>query len=133
MRDPKNVFHLAIPCRDLEEARIFYVERLGCRLARWYEDRITLDFFGDQLVCHLSPDKIDTEPEKYPRHFGVTFRDRSDFDALIERIEHEGLELFEEPFTRFGGMREVHRTFFLLDPSNNVLEFKHYDDPEMMY
>lgn len=133
MRDPKNVFHLAIPCQSLEDACEFYVESLGCRLARQYEDRITLDFFGDQLVCHLSPDKVDKTPELYPRHFGVTFRERSEFDALMKRARDRGLEFFEEPFTRFAGKREVHRTFFLLDPSNNVLEFKHYDDPEMMY
>lgn len=133
MRDPQNVFHLAIPCRDLEEIREFYVERLGCRRARRYEDRITLDFFGDQVVCHLSPDKIDDTPQMYPRHFGVTFRDRAAFDRLLERARNEGLEFFQEPFTRFAGKREVHRAFFLLDPSNNVLEFKHYDDPEMMY
>lgn len=133
MRDPRNVFHLAIPCRDLEETREFYVAGLGCRLARRYDDRITLDFFGDQLVCHLSPDKIDDVPEMYPRHFGVTFRNRAEFDALIKRARNEGLELFQEPVTRFAGKREVHQTFFLVDPSNNVLEFKHYDDPEMMY
>ncbi len=133
MRDPGKVFHLAIPCRDLEEAREFYVDRLGCRLARRYEDRITLDFFGDQVVCHLSPDKIDREPERYPRHFGVTFRDRAEFDDLIDRARSQGLQFLQEPFLRFEGKSEVHRTFFLVDPSNNVLEFKHYDDPEMMY
>lgn len=133
MRNPRNVFHLAIPCRDLQEARRFYVERLGCREARRYEDRITLDFFGDQLVCHLAPDKTDERPQMYPRHFGVTFHDRSEFQALIERVRGLGLEFFREPFTRFAGKREVHQAFFLLDPSNNVLEFKHYDHSDMMY
>jgi hypothetical protein len=133
MRDPKNVFHLAIPCRDLEETREFYVERLGCRMARQYDDRITLDFFGDQVVCHLSPDKIDEVPALYPRHFGVTFRDPDEFDSLIERARSHGLRFLQEPSIRFGGKREVHRTFFLVDPANNVLEFKNYDDPEMMY
>ena len=32
----------------------FYVTKLGCKLARRYDDRVTFDFFGDQLVCHLS-------------------------------------------------------------------------------
>ena len=59
MRDSQNVFHLAIPCKNLDEAYEFYVEKLGCKLARRYQDRITLDFFGDQVVCHLSPKNID--------------------------------------------------------------------------
>ena len=54
MRTTTDVFHLAIPVHDLEAAEHFYVELLGCKLARRYPDRITLDFFGDQLVCHLT-------------------------------------------------------------------------------
>ena len=49
MRDSRDVFHLAIPARDLDEAHRFYVEQLGCKLARRYPDRITLDFFGGTL------------------------------------------------------------------------------------
>jgi hypothetical protein len=30
-------------------------------------------------------------------------------------------------------MVEVHRTFVLADPSTNLLEFKYYPDPRMMY
>ena len=55
-------------------------EKLGCYLARRYDDRITLDFFGDQLVCHLSDETVEA-PSLYPRHFGITFRRREDFDA----------------------------------------------------
>ena len=54
MREERDAFHLAIPVHDLDEARRFYVEQLGCHLARSYPDRITIDFFGDQVVCHLS-------------------------------------------------------------------------------
>jgi extradiol dioxygenase family protein len=35
--------------------------------------------------------------------------------------------------TRFDGLVEEHLTFVLRDPSNNLLEFKHYRDPRMMY
>lgn len=133
MREPKNVFHLAIPCADLDEAQKFYVDELGCRLARRYDDRITLDFFGDQLVCHLAPDKIDSDPEMYPRHFGITFRDRAEYDAVLKNALSLNLPKYAEPVTRFAGLREEHLTFFLIDPSNNLIEFKHYHDPEMMY
>jgi len=133
MRNTENVFHLAIPCADLDAACAFYVEQLGCRLARRYDDRITLDFFGDQVVCHLAPDEIVAGPTMYPRHFGVTFRHRGEYDALLARANETGAKFFDEPFVRFEGRREEHRTFFLQDPSNNLLEFKHYNDPAMMY
>jgi extradiol dioxygenase family protein len=132
MRDTHNVFHLAIPARDLDEAYDFYVRKLGCKLARRYDDRITLDFFGDQVVCHRS-DKITPRPEMYPRHFGVTFRDRSEYDDLLRLACERKLTFFRQPFTRFEGMVEEHQTFFLVDPSNNLLEFKWYRDAHMMY
>ncbi len=132
MRDSHNVFHLAIPARDLEEAYDFYVAKLGCKLARRYDDRITLDFFGDQVVCHHS-DKIAPTPEMYPRHFGVTFRDKREYENLLRLASERKLTFFHEPFTRFEGKIEEHQTFFLVDPSNNLLEFKWYRDERMMY
>jgi extradiol dioxygenase family protein len=132
MRDSQNVFHLAIPCRDLDTAFAFYVTGLGCKLARRYDDRITLDFFGDQVVCHLS-DKVDQHPQMYPRHFGVTFRERSEYEAVLHLARERELPFLLEPMTRFEVKVEKHETFMLIDPSNNVLEFKYYHDPRMMY
>src|SRR5437763_3513959 len=132
MRESRDAFHLAIPARDLDEAVNFYVTKLGCHLARRYPDRITLDFFGDQLVCHLS-DRWDREPELYPRHFGVTFRERDDFDRLVDLARRRCIPLFRDVETRFTGLVEEHLTFVMRDPSNNLLEFKHYRDPRMMY
>ena len=132
-RIPGDLFHLAVPVKDLAEAREFYANKLGCRLAREYEDRITLDFFSHQLVCHLSPENIDRAPRMYPRHFGITFRERADFDAMWKRAVDRKLNVFCEPMVRFEGMAEEHETFFLVDPSNNLVEFKHYMIEEMMY
>lgn len=132
MRPPENTFHLAIPTHDLDAARAFYTA-LGCRVARRYADRITLDFFGDQVVCHLDPEACESDPKMYPRHFGITFRAAADYDALLAHARDAGLPFFAEPFTRFRGRREAHSSFMLRDPSNNLLEFKHYPDPEMMY
>ena len=132
MRDPANAFHLAIPARDLDEAQHFYVTQLGCHLARRYPDRITLDFFGDQVVCHLS-DQIDPAPELYPRHFGVTFQRREDFDALLFCAQTRDLPFFRSCQPRFKDAVEEHLTFVLVDPSGNLLEFKHYRDPRMMF
>jgi len=132
MRNPDNAFHLAIPCRNLDEAHDFYVVKLGCHLARRYEDRITLDFFGDQVVCHLS-DRWDRDRRLYPRHFGITFKDRTDWDRLVRLIELRDIPWVLEPSRRFEGLAEEHWTLMIADPSNNILEFKWYLDPRMMY
>ena len=127
------IFHLAIPVRDLLEAERFYAGFLGCLVARRYDDRITLEFFGDQVVCHLNPEGTARAPQLYPRHFGVTFRKLEDFDALHRLALTRPEYIFRDRFMRFEGHREEHLSLCLIDPSNNVLEFKHYRDPEMMY
>ncbi len=135
MRESRDVFHLAIPVYDLDEAFEFYVGALGCKLARRYADRITLDFFGDQVVCHLvePPEDRPTHLTLYPRHFGVTFREGGDFDAVHTLCVQRKIERFSEVSVRFEGLVEAHRTFVIKDPSDNLIEFKHYDDPRMMY
>jgi extradiol dioxygenase family protein len=133
MRTTHDVFHLAIPVHDLDEAQEFYVTQLGCKLARRYDDRITIDFFGDQLVCHLTPGEPSAPESLYPRHFGVTFREATDFEALHACATLRKISFYQEVSKRFEGLVEEHRTFVLLDPSGNLLEFKHYIDPRMMY
>ncbi|SET67983.1 hypothetical protein SAMN05216389_12038 [Oceanobacillus limi] len=132
MRETNKIFHLAIPCKDLEETVWFY-EKLGCKLARRYDDRVTFDFFGDQVVCHLSPENIDEKPTMYPRHFGITFLEKEAYDQALESATKEELKFFQKPMVRFRGKQEEHMTFFLIDPANNLLEFKYYHDSSMAY
>src|SRR4029077_9676609 len=127
VRPHDDAFPLAHPRAALDAAKEFYGAGLGCKLARRYADRITLDFFGDQVVCHLS-DEIVAEPRLYPRHFGVTFRHRDDWERLLRLARLRKLRFFEEPFHRFAGTAEEHESFVLQDPSHNLLEFKHYVD-----
>ncbi len=128
-----TVFHLAIPTHDLEAAVSFYGDVLGARLARRYEDRVTFEFYGDQLVCHLAPGEIEIRPKMYPRHFGITFTDAAAFDACYQRCRESSWPLFRDLFVRFGDLPERHRTFFIADPSNNLIEFKHYDEERFVY
>ena len=135
MRTTNDVFHLAIPVHDLDAAQHFYVTLLGCKLARLYPDRITLDFFGDQLVCHLTEGGPPEHrpPSLYPRHFGVTFAAAADFEALHACAVIRKIPFYQDVSVRFEALAEEHRTFVLIDPSGNLLEFKHYRDPRMMY
>jgi uncharacterized protein len=132
MRETRDACHIAIPTHDLDAAVAFYVDGLGVKLARRYPDRVTFDFFGDQLVCHLSED-TPAGAVPYPRHFGVSFARREDFDRFLRLVELRKLPVLSGPSVRFAGTAEEHRQIFLTDPSNNVLEFKQYDDPRLMY
>lgn len=72
MRETDKIFHLAIPCKDLDETADFY-QKLGCKVARRYDDRVTFNFFGDQVVCHLSPEKIDPTRKCIPAISALLF------------------------------------------------------------
>ena len=73
------------------------------------------------------------ELDLYPRHFGVTFRRAATSTRCTTCASQRKIELFADVSIRFEGLVEAHRTFVLRDPSDNLIEFKHYTDPRMMY
>jgi hypothetical protein len=48
------------------------------------------------------------------------------FDALYDRVRDRGVRVLKEKFTRFAHLPEAHKSFFLADPSDNVIEAKYY-------
>ena len=120
------VFHLAFPVHDLEEARRFYVDGLGCTLGRASSTALTLELKGHQIVAHLSKHPLEKQKEIYPRHFGLIFMSQEDWQGLVDQAKAKGLKFYQQPRRRFLGTRIEHATFLLEDPSHNLLEFKHY-------
>lgn len=119
------LFHLAFPTHDLDAAKRFYIDGLGCTLGRESARAVTFGLAGHQLVAHLV-----TEPQPqqgiYPRHFGLIFRSKSQWKELAGLAKTKGLPFYQQPRVRFPGTRIEHHTYFLEDPSGNLLEFKHY-------
>lgn len=127
------LFHLAFPVTDLNLARSFYVEGLGCGLGRVSGAAITLDLKGHQLVGHLTKDSSGPPTSIYPRHFGLVFTTEVDWQAMVDRARDKGLPFYQEPRRRFPGTRLEHATFFLQDPFHNLLEFKYYRYPSAIF
>lgn len=121
-----SLFHLAFPVHNLEAVERFYVDGLGCLVGRRSEQAIMLGLAGHQLVGHLVADQPARQQGIYPRHFGLVFLSRQDWQALADRAKAKGLPFYQQPRVRFPGTRLEHHTFFLEDPSRNLLEFKHY-------
>ena len=127
-------FHLAIPVDDLAAADAFYHGVLGCAHGRRSDRWIDYNFFGHQLVVHLSPEdcaQAHTNPvdgKNVPaRHFGVVL-DKGDWAALAATLKKAGAAFLIEPGIRFEGEPGEQGTFFLFDPAGNALEFKYFDD-----
>lgn len=128
------IAHIAVPCRNVEEAARWYADVLGAEPVRILKDRVTFSVGGVlQLVCHLEKRAIDPNPRAYPRHFGLTFLRMEDFNRLTRHLEDSGVEFLMTPRVRFEGDLHEHQTFMLVDPSANVVEFKCYVRPECSY
>jgi extradiol dioxygenase family protein len=123
-------FHLAFPVRDLAEARAFYGAVLGCPEGRSADRWVDFDFFGHQIVAHLSPTApahkahncVDGDAVPV-RHFGVILT-LPQWHVLAEKLRAMGIQFLIEPTLRFEGQPGEQATMFFEDPSGNALEFK---------
>lgn len=127
------LFHLAFPAYDFKSTIDFYVGKLGCQLGRQSEHAIIFKLASHQIVAH----KVDEQPLLqegiYPRHFGLIFINKNEFEDFVQHLNQQGVN-YEIPLkTRFSNTMIEHQSFFLKDPSNNLLEFKYYRDPTAIF
>lgn len=127
-------FHLAFPIRDIEEARKFYTEVIGCEVGRESDKWIDFNFYGHQISAHLKPEECSNaqtnhvDGEEVPvRHFGLVL-EWSNWENLAKNIESKNVKFLIKPQTRFKGAVGEQGTFFIKDPSGNALEFKTFRD-----
>lgn len=133
-------FHLAFPVDDLAAARRFYGGLLECAEGRSSDRWIDFDFFGHQIVAHLTDDPGKSVEDSNPvdghdvpvPHFGVVM-DWDRWHRLADRLRTEGVRFVIEPYLRFEGLPGEQATMFLLDPSGNALEFKSFRDPGQLF
>jgi extradiol dioxygenase family protein len=132
-------FHLAFPVRDLEEARKFYGEILGCSEGRSSPEWIDFNFYGHQIVAHLAPEECasrgtsEVDGHQVPvRHFGAVLP-MQEWEALSGRLRSLGMKFIIEPQVRFKGKVGEQATMFFLDPSGNAIELKAFEDPTQLF
>jgi extradiol dioxygenase family protein len=129
-------FHLAFPVHDLDAAREFWGETMGCPEGRSSEEWIDFDFYGHQIVAHLAPgtvaaqaqaaNAVDGHDVPVP-HFGIVLT-LDDWHALAERLTAASTKFEIEPYVRFAGQPGEQATMFFRDPSGNAIEMKAFAD-----
>ncbi len=131
-------FHLAFPVVDLEAARRFYVDVLGCGTGRECPDWIDFDFEGHQIVAHLAPEESsasahDVDGKAIPvRHYGLILPwDR--WEQMADRLRQHGIPFLVEPYVRFARQPGEQGTLFVRDPSGNALEFKTFRSDDAVF
>ena len=128
-----NIFHLAIPTHNISTAKKFYAESLGADIGREYPGYVIFNFYGHQVVCHHNSDEIEQTPSMYPRHFGIIFEDQNSFEIAYNKAKENNLNFFEDKFERLIDKPGWHLSFFLSDPSNNLVEFKYYKSKDSIF
>lgn len=132
-------FHLAIPVKELNQTKDFYIHVLECEQGRSSDVWQDLNFFGHQLVLHIDkqeqPQKphneVDGKHVPIP-HFGVVLPWTTFFE-FAEKLKRKSVKFIIEPYLRFEGKTGEQATMFFYDPSGNALEFKSFRDPKELF
>ncbi|MGR3966606.1 dioxygenase [Pseudomonas sp. 910_23] len=131
-------FHAAYHVYDLDKARIFYRDVLGCTEGRCSATWIDFDFFGNQLSLHVGTPFATTrtglvgEHHVLMPHLGVVLP-LDEWLELAERLTRLGTTFEIPPVIRFAGEPGEQRTMFFLDPSGNPIEVKGFKDFEGLF
>lgn len=129
----KSLFHLACHVDNLDKARHFYGDVLGCVEGRSTDTWVDFDFFGHQLSLHLGESFSVTRTGKVGHHmvmmphFGAVLPLENWF-ALAKRLEKAGIQFDIPPVVRFEGEPGEQRTMFFFDPAGNPIEIKGFKD-----
>lgn len=134
----KSLFHLAYHVTDLDEARKFYGDILGCAEGRSTETWVDFDFFGHQISLHLGKPFETTNTGHVGDHLvpmphmGVILP-LADWLVLADRLQAAALTFEIPPVIRFAGQPGEQRTMFFRDPSGNPIEVKGFADFETVF
>jgi extradiol dioxygenase family protein len=126
-----------MPVDDLDAARQFYGNVLGCPQGRSDPTWVDWDLRGHQVVTHLAPatrrshNPVDGHDVPVP-HFGLILS-IEEFHELADRLRRAGTTFVIEPYVRFAGEAGEQWTMFLFDPAGNALEFKAFADEGQIF
>ena len=134
-----NVFHLAYTVTDLDSARRFYGELLGCQEGRSTDTWVDFNFFGNQLSLHVGEvvkrskanSEVDNISVPMP-HFGCVLEWNS-FHDLADKLKSAGIQFIIEPNVRFKDLPGEQMTMFFEDYSGNAIELKAYRNPTEVF
>jgi extradiol dioxygenase family protein len=134
-----TLFHFSFAVNDLERARRFYGELLGCPEGRKLPGRADFNFFGHHIVAHLSPDDVVGEKGAKlreggtpMRHFGVVMP-LDQFEKTAKRLAEADVDFIIKPRTTQAGTVREQMLMTCRDGCGNAVEFKGLRSPTDVY
>ncbi len=135
----KGIFHIAFATANIERARAFYGDFLGCKPGRESNAWVDFDFFGHQMSIHNITKKV-AKPRNYynpnshipANHFGVILS-WEDWHKMEKTFRSARINFLVEPQMAFEGEIGEQKTMFIQDPDGNALEFKTFQDKKNIF
>ncbi|MEX0360165.1 VOC family protein [Flagellimonas sp.] len=131
-------FHLALPCKNIEETREFYVDVIKAQLGRNTEKWLDINLYGNQLTFtytgHFNFEFKNYKLDDYilpSFHFGVIVPVET-WGELYSRLFKMDLEVTTEA-TFMQDKKGEHLSFFIQDPNGYMLEFKSFKDNDEIF
>ena len=132
-------FHYAFKVKNLTSTRKFYIDLLGCEEGRSTDKWVDFNFFGHQLSAHCSSEistldfsgTVDGVAVPMP-HFGCIVSVEI-FHEIVNKLEQSDIEFIIKPTLRYAGKKGEQWTMFLLDFSDNPIEFKAFTNPDEIF
>lgn len=139
MTEKLRPFHLAFPITNIKKTIKWYTNILGCKIGRIDDRWVDFNFYGHQISAHLVDNKINfqnsniVDGKNIPcRHFGIILTNRK-WNELSSKLINKKIDFLIKPNTRFIGEKGEQSTFFMKDPSGNILEFKSFKNDRMIF
>jgi catechol 2,3-dioxygenase-like lactoylglutathione lyase family enzyme len=129
LRSPwaNELSHLALVVNDIEKAKWFFGELLGCPFEVWRETQLIVRLGPSLLVAKLSKDAIDVERQEGALqrqvldHYGFRAQTSEQVDAFATLLLNHGLQIVKGPYDRADG-----RAVYFRDPFGNLVEYLFY-------
>ena len=134
----QSLFHFSFNVTDLNIARRFYGDVLGCAEGRSTDTWVDFDFFSHQISLHLGePFKTECTGRVGDTlvpmpHFGLVLA-LPEWQTMADRLKAANTAFVMEPQVRFEGQSGEQWTMFFCDPFGNPLEIKGFRSLDTLY
>ena len=125
-----TLFHFSFAVDNIDRARAFYGELLGCPEGRKLPGRADFNFYGHHIVAHVSPEDVIADKcrklagDATPlHHFGVVTT-LEDFERIADRLTKGGVDFINKPAVRQQGTVREQMLMTVRDGCGNAIEFK---------
>ena len=134
----ENLFHLSLPCKNLIETKMFYVDTLGAALGRFENNWLDIDLFRHQVTFTKAGNFDFTNPSyKFEGkilssfHFGIIL-EKDAWDKVYYKLKIQDLDITTHA-TFLKNKPGEHESFFVKDPNGYMIEFKCFKNPKDIF